>query len=235
MAAIGLVVAVVAAGCGGESVQTTEVPVLECPEPIPIAGPEDLISVLVGTDWRWVGPYSSGGLPVTPDLVVAGEVTIEAGDVPLPESCVEADDCLHEVAFFDSSLDGVMADGPSAADWIGGYGRLTISDTTVRLRPTLEDTHPGPYNSVPTVSVLAPCGSACSDGAALCPADGACYGTGGTPSAFCLFCEGKGDRECACSAEPGSLPDGTRCEFYLSGDVICTGECRDGVCVSEGC
>jgi len=93
----------------------------------------------------------------------------------------------------------------------------------------LMDTHPGPYNFVPVVSVLGPCGEACPEGQFACSEDMTCY-----PDfdSFCRGCEGRAADECACRTEAGMLADGARCEFFVSGDNILAGRCRSGVCDS---
>jgi hypothetical protein len=213
----------------------TTMAAFECPDPIGVDDVGDITGILAEMQWKGAGPYGGGVLPVTPDLVVTGTVIVESADVPVPESCLGRNDCLHAVGFSGPQTDGVALDGSPEGDFIGLAGRLTLSDTTVRLRPVMLDTHPGPANSVPSVRVLEPCGTPCGPSAATCPADGVCYDTRGESSAFCLFCEGKGAQECACSATPGTVPDGESCSYFVSGDVVCTGTCRDGTCVGEGC
>jgi hypothetical protein len=207
----------------------------QCPEPIQIDDATEVAGLLAAMEWRASGPYGGGVLAITPDLVVAGTVVLESAAVPVPDSCLGRDDCLHAVGFAGAPLQGVTLDGSPEGDFIGLAGRLTLTDTTVRLRPVMVDTHPGPANYVPSVRVLEPCGTPCSEWSAACPADGICYDTRGDSSAFCLFCEGKGAQQCACSATPGTVPDGEPCSYFESGDVICSGTCRDGTCVGEGC
>lgn len=239
---LAVVVVVVMTGCGdddgllgkGASTEGTAA-AYQCPDPIPIDDAADIVGLLAGMEWKGVGPYGGGVLPITPDLVVDGTVTVDGAAVPLPESCLGRSDCLHAVGFSGGALEGLALDGSPEGDFIGLAGRLTLTNTTVRLRPVMVDTHPGPANYVPSVEVVEPCGTPCGSSAATCPADGVCYDTRGESSAFCLFCEGKGAQECACSATPGTVPDGEPCSYFQSGDVICSGACRDGTCVGEGC
>lgn len=209
--------------------------VLECPEPVAVEEAADITALLDTLEWGTSGPYGGGPLPITPDLVVRGTVVLESGEVPVPESCLGRPDCLHEAGFASSELRGVTLDGSPEGDFLGLAGRLTLTDTTIRLRPVMVDTHPGPANYVPTIRILEPCGTPCGSAASMCPADGVCYDTSRSPSSFCLFCEGKAAPECACSATPGTVPDGEACSFFRSGDVICAGRCRSGTCVSEEC
>ncbi len=216
---------------GGADPATT----YQCPDPIDVEAATDITALLAEMVWRGAGPYGGGVLSITPDLIVSGTVTLESATVTVPESCLGRSDCLHAVGFSAPELDGVTLDGSPEGDFIGLAGRLTLTDVTIRLRPVMIDTHPGPANYVPAVRVLEPCGTPCGPAAATCPADGVCYDTRGNPSSFCLFCEGKRAEECACSATPGTVPDGEPCSYYISGDVICTGTCESGTCVGEGC
>ncbi len=242
-----LVVLVVAsAGCGdGAAVQelsvstapatsTSIVVPFVCPAPILVDDPSDVVGALAAVEWRGLGGYSSGAVPMTPDLEVSGTVVVSAAVVPVPVSCRERSDC-HDGASFVMSvpIPGVKLGGTAGADFQPGAATLTLTDTTVRLRPVLRDTHPGPYNAIPVVIVEQSCAMPCPTGTEKCPVDGACYALG---DLFCRLCEGRSAAECACrQPEGGALVDGEECDFQVSGDVICAGECRFGVCVSDGC
>lgn len=238
------VVALVA-GCGGEggtaasdgsttaAATTTVPPAPECPAPVAIASAADLVAVLAATPWRGLGLYTSGPLPVTPDLVVTGTVVLEAADLPVPEDCRARPDCRPDAAFrMGVPLPGVVPEGVADFACSDGFARLTLTDTTVRLRPYLYDTHPCEYNLVPLVAVLPPCGTACPEGEALCPVDGVCYAAG---EGFCRLCEGGAKEACACRGSEGPLPEGSACSYWRSGDVLCEGRCRQGTCVSRAC
>jgi hypothetical protein len=206
---------------------------LECPEPVAVDDVQDIVDVLAGMDWIGYGPYSSGPLPISPDLIVTGTVEMTSADVPVPQSCLDRDDCLDEATFSGSGLTGVSFEGEPESEYTFGFTSMTITDTTIRLRPYMQDRHPSPFNSVPIVSVRDRCGAPCGEGSALCPIDGTCYAFVDS-DAYCTICEQRPVEECICRTPEGPVPDGESCEYFISGDVIITGTCRDGVCLPEG-
>lgn len=231
--ALGLALAIVA-GCdgGGEasSTTTTTLPPLECPDPIAIGSADDLVAVLAAAVWEGQGGYTSGPLPITPDLVVSGTVVLEAADLPVPPDCLDRSDCSPQGGFHLSSpVPGAAVEGDPGLPCDDSFARLTLTDTTVRLRPYLRDTHPCTYNFVPAVAVLPACGSPCGEGRALCPVDGVCYQVG---EPYCRLCEGGTKEACACQGPEGPLGEGADCTYWQSGDVQCVGTCRQGVCES---
>ena len=236
--ALGLAFALVA-GCGDDGGETsssttsTTLPPLECPGPITIASTEDVVAVLAATSWESLGGYTSGPLPITPDLVVSGAVVLEAVDLPIPGNCLDRTDCSQQGGFrMGLPVPGVLAEGEAEGPCISGFARLTFTDATFRLRPVLYDTHPCQYNCVPLVAVVPPCGTPCGNGRALCPVDGVCYDAG---AAFCRLCSGGTKEACACQGPEGPLEDGASCRYWQSGDVECTGTCRQGACEAEPC
>jgi hypothetical protein len=233
--ALGLALALVA-GCddgGGEgssSTTSTTLAPLECPEPIAVASTEDLVAVLAALPWEGLGAYTSGLLPITPDLVVSGTVVLNAADLPIPASCLGRSDCSPQGGLrLDVPVAGAVAGGHADLPCGDAYARLTLTDTTVRLRPFLYDTHPCQFNFVPIVEVALPCGSPCGEAQALCPVDGVCYGAG---TGFCQACEGGSKEVCACRGPEGPLEEGAACSYWQSGDVKCVGTCRQGTCES---
>jgi hypothetical protein len=232
--ALGLTL-VLAVGCGdggGETSSTTSTTLseLDCPGPIAIASTADLVEVLADITWEGLGEYTSGLLSITPDLVVSGTVVLEAADLPIPADCLARPDCSPQGGFWiGAPVPGVVAGGDAPGPCVVGFARLTLTDTTIRLRPTLYDTHPCQYNFVPFVEVVGPCGSPCGPDAELCPYDGACYRAGAT---FCRLCEGGSKEDCACQGSEGPLEEGASCTYWVSGDVQCVGACRQGACES---
>jgi hypothetical protein len=234
-----LMLAVVAA-CGDDdgggsssSTTTTTLPPLQCPDPIAVASTEDLVAVLAATAWEGLGAYTSGPLPITPDLVVTGTVVLNAADLPIPANCLGRTDCQPQGTFRTGTpVPGATLEGEADLTCTEGYARLTLSATTVRLRPALRDTHPCRYNFVPIVEVAPPCGSPCGEGQALCPVDGVCYSAG---TGFCQACEGGSKEACACRGPEGPLEDGASCTYWESGDVRCDGRCEQGVCAVGAC
>lgn len=235
--ALGLVLALVA-GCedgDGETSSTTSttLPPLECPDPVTVSSTEDLVAVLAATSWEGLGGYTSGPLPITPDLVVTGTVVLEAADLPVPQGCLDRSDCSPQGGFsLPSPVPGAAAEGDAGLPCGDSSARLTLTDTTVRLRPYLRDTHPCRFNYVPAVAVLPACGVPCGEGQALCPYDGVCYAVGST---FCRLCAGGSKEACACQGEDGPLAEGASCTYWQSGDVQCMGTCRQGTCEAEPC
>jgi hypothetical protein len=233
---IALTLALVMVACGDDDAAistTTSVPTLDCPDAVAVASTEDLVAALAALQWRGEGNYTSGCLPITPDLIVSGTVVLEAKDLPVPADCLDQSDCRPEATLaLVQAIPGVTLEGDANLDCGGGFTRLTLTDTTVRLRPMLRDTHPCRYNFVPLVEVHPPCGTPCGDGLALCPVDGVCYATG---TSFCQACEGGTKEACACRGPDGPLADESPCSYWVSGDVRCDGVCRQGVCAAGPC
>ena len=233
----GMAMVLVLAACGGDDAATTTTSIaistttstvaeFVCPDPIPVGNVDELLAVLETAAWESVGPYSSGSLPPTPDLVVGGTVTLESKNIPVPAGCLDRDDCRNQAVLSAVDVEGALVEGD--AGLFEGDTRLTLTDTTVRLSLSMLDTHPGPFNFVPLVSVIGPCDAPCDPDEFACPADGRCYGSF---DAYCRRCEGRPAAECACRAPEGPLADGTSCDYFISGDVIEVGECRAGICV----
>lgn len=221
----------VVVGCGDDAADqtTTTSPGLVCPDPAEVASQDELLTLLASTLWAegWEG---------TAHLVVEGTITLDSAAVPLHEDCLSRTDCRHEAALYVSDpVPGVTIAGPGLEDYnaFTDSRRLVFTDTAVRIVAAMRDTHPGPYNYVPTLTVHPPCGTPCAAGLLMCPANGLCYDFAGYYLGWCLGCEGRDVRECACRNAEGPLPDGARCYFAASGDVRCSGTCRDGVCVSS--
>ncbi|MFH1330916.1 MAG: hypothetical protein ABIJ48_09745 [Actinomycetota bacterium] len=233
-----VVLAAVAAGCGDDgggtsSSSTTTLLPLQCPNPVTVTSAEDLVAVLTATAWAGLGSYTSGPLPITPDLVVVGTIVLDASALPVPEDCRGRADCSPQAGLrVDLPVDGVVAEGDANLECGDAYSRVIFTDTTVRLRPYLRDTHPCRFNFVPLVEVAPPCGSPCGEGQRLCPVDGVCYAAG---TGFCQACEGGAKEACACRGPEGPLEDGSDCSYWQSGDVLCDGTCRQGVCAAEPC
>ncbi|MBU1494183.1 MAG: hypothetical protein KJ956_09465 [Actinobacteria bacterium] len=214
---------------GGQTTGVVEAPgvtfdTTACPDPIEVSTVAGLIDVLAAVTWDWVGPYSSGSTPPSADLLVVGEITIDGAQVPLPEDCLGREDCRHTAVFSASREGAVVAGGDN---WFEGESSLTLADTTVRVSAAMMDTHPGPYNFIPLITVIGPCGEACAVGQLACQADLSCYGDFDT---FCRRCQNGSAEECACRDVEGPLPDGTTCDYWVSGDVIEVGTCRSGRC-----
>ncbi|MBN2113633.1 MAG: hypothetical protein JW785_05835 [Acidimicrobiia bacterium] len=207
---------------------TSTLPDLECPEARPVIDSQDLIDELALLTWEGWGPYSSGVKPVTADLVITGTVALNASALPVPENCLSRPDCSPQAGLvLHPGVAGAVGEGDAYIECADSYARIVLTDTTVRLRPYLRDTHPCAFNYVPMVEVLPPCGTPCSEGQGLCPVDGVCYSLG---DAFCRLCEGGTKEECACRGPEGPLEEGAPCSYWQSGDMKCEGRCRSGAC-----
>jgi hypothetical protein len=238
-----LAAVMLAAGCGDGGTSssstttlaittTTTLPPLDCPDPVVVSSTEDLVAALAALPWEGAGAYTSGPLPITPDLVVSGTVVLEAGQLPIPATCLGRSDCSPRGGFWAGSVAGVVVEGHADVTCLSAASRLTLTGTTVRLRPLLSDTHPCAFNYVPVVQVKPPCGTPCSSDQAMCPADGVCYARGTT---YCQSCEGGSKEACACRGPGGPLEEGASCSYWESGDVRCDGICRQGTCDAGSC
>lgn len=96
-----------------------------------------------------------------------------------------------------------------------------------RIRSMNVDIHPQWPNFAPLVQVLDPCTTPCTVGDARCFEDQVCYRAG--PS-FCNHCLALGVETCACLAAEGPASEGDLCEFFVSGDLIYSGVCQQGIC-----
>jgi hypothetical protein len=225
---LGAAVILMMAGCGDDGRPGVTFDPTSCPDSIEVNDVAGIVAALEAVPWDRVGPYSSGSEPPSGDLIVVGTIVLEAADVPLPEECLARDDCRHLATFSATDLTGAVVEGDG--NLFEGETRLILADTTVRLSLSLMDTHPGPFNFVPLITVLGPCGEPCDAGQLACPGDGSCYGSFDT---FCRRCEGRTAAECACRTLDGPVEDGEYCDFFMSGDVIQAGVCRSGVCVGD--
>ena len=226
---VGIAVVLVIGACSDEAGSTAEPPGVTfdraaCHEPIQVSDAAGLLAVIEDLTWDWVGPYSSGSEPDSADVVVTGTITIGGDQIPVPADCLGRADC-RDVAVFSADRQGVSIQG--SEDWFEGEATLTLSDTTVRLGASLMDTHPGPFNFIPLITVKGPCGEPCGPDQYACQRDLSCYFG---YEAYCRFCEERPVEECACQGPEGPLPDGDWCEYFVSGDVIEVGTCRAGVC-----
>jgi hypothetical protein len=217
-------------GCDDGGTQARGV---ECADPVAVTSADDLIAELTALSWESHGNYTSGVLGITPNLVITGTVALNASSLPVPANCGERADCSPQAGLILSAdVTGAVGEGDANLVCSESYGRVLLTDTTVRLRPYLQDTHPCTFNLTPMVEVLPACGSACTEGYRMCPADGVCYAAG---TAYCQACEGGTKETCACRGPEGSLRNGASCTYWESGDVRCDGTCRDGACDAGPC
>ena len=110
-----------------------------------------------------VGPYLTGCLRASPDLPVAGALRLTSDDVPPPADCTTPG-CRRTVKFrLIDDPPGAVCEEPESWFTFTLCGAVRLTDTTVRVRPVLQDIHPSAFgNWAPVVDVLAPCERACA-------------------------------------------------------------------------
>jgi hypothetical protein len=204
----------------------------ECAAATKVSSATDLIAHLDTLTWEWVGPYSSTLLPVSDDIELSTKLTVEAKDIAVPADCLNRPDCRHQVTFMiNSSMARVFCEEEEQVEFLSGCAKLSLDTLTVRFRASLQDTHPSQYNFVPIIEVLPECNAPCSQGQFECEANHTCWGSFG---AYCRLCLAADKQDCACLTAQGPKPDDADCEFMVSGDVMCSGKCKDGRCEHTG-
>jgi hypothetical protein len=194
-----------------------------------------LLSILNSLEYEYYGPYSSGHLPITEDIQIIGTVTLSSEQLVVPEECANRDDCRHHIGF-ENKYD---AEGISlSAEFFDFYSppftsSLTLTDIKLRFRPLLRDTHMWlESNHTPVLQLMPPSDYECEESHIKCEIDQVCYDR---YQDYCQHCLALSHQECVCRDEDGIFPDGTHCEFFVSGDAYMMGECQDGICIVEGC
>jgi hypothetical protein len=218
---------------GGDPDQQTDAPVaVPCKPPTAVQSEADLIAALNALPWQGIGPYSSKVLQVSDDFQFTTEVTLDAAKVAVPSSCMNASDCRHEVAFqLPNNLAGATCKTKVSAGVIEACKVIAIKSTTVRFRANFIDTHPSQYNFVPLIRIVPECNAPCAQGEIRCLATNTCWASF---LSYCKLCLAKDNQACPCLTEQGPKAEGTSCYFMVSGDVVCEGECKDGVCEYTG-
>lgn len=197
-----------------------------CGPVVEVTDAAGLIAVLNTIPYSALGSYTSARLPISSEIRIRGTFSLKSSDLPLPEGCSEYSGCRQSVwLMMESPIQGVqpLEDAPEG---VVLFESLTLSNTVVRLRPILRDTHPGPYNHSPAVMLLADCSVPCGEGTSRCATDGVCYGVG---EQSCRLCDALPNKTCACA----SIEEGGLCSYHISGDSICGGTCSQGVCVTD--
>lgn len=188
-----------------------------------------LIGEIGGLKWDYSGPYSARNSGVSADIDVPGSLSLSAKDIPVPASCLKRDDCRHaSVMVIPKGFKGITCTQTENLLGVDYCVAAKLSKTTFRLRGKMIDTHPWKWNFIPVLEFLAPCSEPCKPGEFRCAADNTCR-TGF--NGYCRNCLELPAKNCACLNEKGPLPEGTRCTWFISGDVICAGACRNGECV----
>lgn len=198
-----------------------------CEPPQMIQSTDELLQFLTQIEWTPIGGYSNR-LPVaSQDVFIAGTLTLAATQIPVPQACLNRHDCRHDARLtISSSLSGVECQ----TNDVDGCETVSVTDTTVRFRGIMRDTHPSRWNFSPTLELLSACSAPCESGEFRCPIDNTCWSSF---DAYCRLCGGQTKEACACHSPEGVLPDDSECHFWMSGDVIQSGTCQVGVCRSR--
>ncbi len=218
-----LLIVCAAAGCAAVNSDRHD-DTAACEPPRLVQSTEELLEFLAQIEWTPVGGYSNRRPVVSQDVLVSGTMTLTPAQVPVPQSCLNRGDCRHEATLFvSSSLPGVECQGNET----GGCDAMNLTDTRVRFRGILRDTHPSRWNFSPMLETLPACSAPCMDGEFRCPADDTCWSSF---ESYCRLCAGQTKEACACQSPEGNQPDGSDCRVWVSGDVIRSGTCQAGVC-----
>lgn len=198
-----------------------------CVAAITVTTAGELAAKLDFTGAPGVGRYTTGCLPASGDITARGTITLRSTDVAVPAGCTS--DCRQKVMFrLRGEPAGVTCLEPEHWYDFTLCAGVTIADTTVRVRPVIQDTHPSAFgNSSPVVDVLPACTAPCGSSQVACPATHTCWQT---PRDQCAYCLGGDNEQCACWDGTAPLADGTHCAYFVSGDVEVSGTCVSGTC-----
>jgi hypothetical protein len=191
----------------------------------------DLNSIISSLDWTPSGGYTSLRVPISGDLQVAQAFTLAAGELQTPPVCMERTDCRHAVAIeLSKQLQGFTCQQTEQVLWREFCAEVSFpTEARFRVRGILYDTHPGQWNYIPILQILPASDVPCLEGDFRCAVDNTCFA--GFDD-YCRTCLGLEKERCACQSPEGSLPNGSDCQYWLSGDVLMAGKCRKGVCES---
>jgi hypothetical protein len=193
----------------------------------------ELAAAIDRLPWQTVGPYSTKLLEASRDVSAASLVGVAGSDVQVPESCANRPDCRQRVTFSISRrLRNVQCVAVEQVVYLSSCAAFVMNDVTVRFRAAMVDTHPSGWNYVPVVYVLPSCETPCLDDELRCAPTNLCFPESDFVS-FCRLCLLEDKRRCACLTKYGQKHEGAECAYNASGDVLCGGTCRKGVCTYE--
>lgn len=186
----------------------------------------ELDALLQARTWTSFAFYTTGCLPASDDIVVQGTLTLDAQSLTRPSGC--GADCRTEIAYrlLDAPA-GVTCDELDPIDRLHACSKITITNTTLRVRTLIEDIHPASPNSTSVLELMGPCTEACPTSAFTCEESHTCWGS---ERDYCAYCLGGTNETCACWHASGLAADGTTCSIYVSGDVTVGGVCAGGAC-----
>lgn len=190
-----------------------------------------LTNVLRALHWDPQGPYTAKGARLSGDIEITRAFVLAAKDIAVPAECLRRDDCRRAVIMeIPANMRGVRC---ARTENVLGTERCVQAElsekSTFRLRGKLYDTHPWTFNFMPVLEFVEATAAGCKPGQLQCARDKTCWDGFNT---YCRYCLERSIRTCACQNQKGPLPDKTACHFFISGDLVCSGECRDGNCVA---
>ena len=195
-----------------------------------------LINALHTLNWDHEGPYTAQGIHLSGDIEITRAFILTARDVAVPTVCSKRDDCRKAVTMIiPKNMTGVKCIKTEEVLGTEHCIQADLSEkSTFRLRAKLIDTHPWTYNFIPVIEFVQASADGCKPGELQCARDKTCWKDF---NSYCRYCLERPVETCACQNEKGSLPDKTACNFFISGDLICSGKCRDGQCaaIDERC
>jgi len=203
-------------------------PVQACETGSVVTRADDLVTMINGTtEWLAVSEYSTGCRPASKDVPVTGTITVRGDALAMPAACPY---CNPQIFFrLRDQVPGVECVEPEYWFDFMVCRAITVTDTTLRLRTTIFDTHPSEYNYAAIVEVLDSCAAPCA--AFTCAASHTCWSTARD---YCAFCLAGTNEECACYTETNNFAaDGASCSYYISGDLIELGACQAGTCMRD--
>jgi hypothetical protein len=200
-------------------------PATECMVGPTIADAQGLVATIdASPTWFGLTPYTTGCLPASADVPITGTVTVRGDAIAVPAECAARTDCRQAVKF-------VLRDAPAGVECLEPEhiecAAITAQDTTIRMRTVMVDVHPGEYNFIPVVEVLAACATPCGSAELACEASHTCWGN---IRDHCAYCLGGSNEECACWTGSELASDGTECTMQVSGDAGFVGTCQAGAC-----
>ena len=191
---------------------------------------KDIIALLDVMEWKPLGNYTSGTLPITKDIKISDEFYLNSFDVELPDVCNGIDGCNQQVYFeIEEETKGTKCTDVFNTQNAVLCRRVLLSNTTVRFRTVLLDLHPSEYNLVPVVQILPSSSTSCSPSRMHCISDNTCWRTF---DSYCRHCLGQDKEICACSTSEGQKEEDERCWYSKTNDVMEVGKCQNDKCIS---
>ncbi|MHB8110776.1 MAG: hypothetical protein ACYDHW_12185 [Syntrophorhabdaceae bacterium] len=197
-----------------------------------IKSTDEFLDKIQRLKWNYTGPYSSGRIDVSGDIELTPGIVIKSKAIPVPSECQGRSDCrpviLMTIAKDVRGISCIKSENILGKEYC--ISASIAQKTTVRLRGKLVDTHPWEFNFIPVLEIMGSSTTPCTKGQLLCSRDKLCWNS--FPE-YCRFCLELRVEECACRSEKGIAPDASACMYFVSGDVMCPGKCRNGKCTMD--